>query len=519
MELSTIINAPLILALIISLLILASTLTHKKSTTSLLFKNNRRRRRPPGPWRLPLVGSLHHMLTSQPQAALRDLAGKHGPVMYLRLGQVDAVVVSSPAAAQAVLREHDLSFASRPSLLGTEIAFYGNRDLAFAPYGAYWRAVRKLCTVELLSPRKVRHFAPARHGETMALVAELRAAAAAGEPVNVGALIVSCANSIAGLATFGGRCGGERKEQFLAAMAVVMANISGFCVSDLFPSLGFVDVVTGTRRRIRRAHRELEDVLDKIVAECEARRRERKARQGGGEEDDLVSVMLRIKDEEGEESEFNIKAIIVDMFTAGTETTSSTAEWVMSELMRNPSVMAKAQAEVRRVFNNKRPCDHETHMDELCYIRMVIKETLRLHPPIPLLLPHLCRETCDISGFKVEKGSRVIVNAWAIARSPEYWDDAEKFIPERFENSTVDYKGSQFHYLPFGSGRRMCPAMGFGLATLELIIARLLYYFDWSLPDGMQREDLDMGMTVGVTARKTNQLHLVALPYDVPMEI
>ncbi|TVU30767.1 hypothetical protein EJB05_22405, partial [Eragrostis curvula] len=226
-----------------------------------------RTRRPPGPSGLPLVGSIHHLLlTSQPHAAFRDLAAKHGPVMYLRLGQTDTVVVSSAAAAQEVLQAKDISFASRPSLLGPEIVCYGGMDLAFAPYGPYWRALRKVAVLELLSARKVRQFAPIREGETMSLIRELRAAAAGGEPVNLGRLLASCTNSITGLATFGYRCGGERREQFLSAMAAVLSNSLGFCVSDLFPSLGFLDIVTGTLSQLRRGSKQLDDVLDKIIS-------------------------------------------------------------------------------------------------------------------------------------------------------------------------------------------------------------------------------------------------------------
>ncbi|KAM0915726.1 hypothetical protein ACQ4PT_010641 [Festuca glaucescens] len=215
----------------------------------------------------------------------------------------------------------------------------------------------------------------------------------------------------------------------------------------------------------------------------------------------------------------NIKAIIVDLFTAGTETTSSTAEWVMSELIKNPKMMRKAQAEVRGMLDNKSPQDHENHMDGLHYTRMVIKETMRLHPAVPLLLPRVYRETCDVGGFEVKKGTRVIINSWALARSPENWPEAEEFKPERFKDSQASYdKGAQFEYLPFGGGRRMCPGDVFALAVLELIVARLLYYFDWSLPDGMRPDELDMDTTVGSTARRTNQLRLVASPYNIPIE-
>uniref|UniRef100_A0ACD5WQV0 Uncharacterized protein n=1 Tax=Avena sativa TaxID=4498 RepID=A0ACD5WQV0_AVESA len=206
------------------------------------------------------------------------------------------------------------------------------------------------------------------------------------------------------------------------------------------------------------------------------------------------------------------------MFIAGTETTSTSVEWIMSELMRHPEVMSKAQAEVRRTLHNKRPQDHEGHIPEMHYTRMVVKEGMRLHPALPFLVPRACKETCEVGGFKVTQGSRVMVNAWAIARDPEYWHDAEEFRPERFKDSNVDYQGTQFEYLPFGSGRRVCPGSNFGMAMLELILARLLYYFDWSLPDGIRPNELNMDMIVGMTARRRNPLHLVATPYNDPTE-
>ncbi|KAK3157416.1 hypothetical protein QOZ80_2AG0121900 [Eleusine coracana subsp. coracana] len=426
--------------------------------------------------------------------------------MYLRLGQIDTIVVSSAAAAQEVLQAKDIIFASRPSLLGPEMVCYGGKDIAFAPYGSYWRSLRKVAVLELLSTRKVRQFSPIRDSETMSLVREVYAAA--GEPVKLGRLLVSSTNSITGLSTFGHRCSSERRERFLSAMALALDTSLGFCVTDLFPSLWFLDIVTGARLRLRRASDQLDDVLDKIIAEREGHLKVKNVEGGQDrdkEDDDLLSVMLRIRDD--------------GLFVAGTETTSSAAEWVMSELMRKPEAMAKAQAEVRQVFGNTNPRDHESYLDHLQYTNMVIKETMRLHPPLPLLLPRTCRETCDVGGFEVAKGSRVIVNAWAMARSPKYWDDAEEFRPERFEKSSIDYNGTQFEFLPFGSGRRMCPGMSFALVTLQLLVARLLYYFNWDLPAGMSPEDFSMDMTLGATARKTEQLQLVATPCQGTSEI
>uniref|UniRef100_A0ACD5ZG70 Uncharacterized protein n=1 Tax=Avena sativa TaxID=4498 RepID=A0ACD5ZG70_AVESA len=472
---------------------------------------------PPGPRSLPFIGSLHHLLTLEPQVALRELARKHGPVMYLRLGQVDTVVISSPAAAQEVLRDNDINFASRPSLLAAEIMGYGYTDIVFSPYGAYWKMLRKLCSVELLSSRKVRHFAPVRDGETLSLVRTIAAASRSGEPVNLATLLQSCANSITAKAAFGEEvCDAKLRQHFLSAMEVGVSLGGGFCVGDLFPSLWFMDVVTGLKPRLWQARRKVDAVFDTIIAGCEARREENKKTGATTQDNDLLSVILRIRDEGDPEfpiTTTNIKAIILDMFVAGTETTSTSAEWILSELVRNPEMMAKAQAEVRRTLDGKSSEDHELHITELHYTRMVVKEGMRLHPALPLLVPRACQETCEVGGFKVIKGSRVMINAWAIARDPEYWHDAEEFRPQRFEERKVDYQGTQFEYLPFGSGRRVCPGSNFGMAMLELIVARLLYYFDWSLPSGIQPHELDMDMIVGMTSRRRNPLHLIATPY------
>jgi cytochrome P450 len=186
----------------------------------------------------------------------------------------------------------------------------------------------------------------------------------------------------------------------------------------------------------------------------------------------------------------------------------------MSELMKNPDVMKRAQDELRHNLNGKRNVA-EDDLAQLRYVKLVIKETLRLHPPAPLLLPRESMESCKILGYDVPKGTTVLVNAWAIARDPKYWEDAEEFKPERFERGTVDFKGMDFEYLPFGAGRRICPGMAFALSTMELVLSALLYHFDWELTDGSMPGELDMTEEMGITVRKKNDLHLHASSVNV----
>ena len=203
------------------------------------------------------------------------------------------------------------------------------------------------------------------------------------------------------------------------------------------------------------------------------------------------------------------------MFLGGTETSSTTLEWAMSELIRNPKSMEKAHAEVRRVFGESGKVE-ETKLDELNYLRSVIKETLRLHPAFPLMLPRECREKCEIDGYDIPVKSKIIVNAWAIGRDANHWVEAETFIPERFLDGAIDYKGTNFEFIPFGAGRRMCPGVLFAMANVEYALALLLYHFDWKLPNETKPEDLDMTEFFGIEVKRKNDLMLIPIPY-VPL--
>lgn len=202
-----------------------------------------------------------------------------------------------------------------------------------------------------------------------------------------------------------------------------------------------------------------------------------------------------------------------DIFVAGGDTSSTTVEWAISEMLRNPTTMEKAQEEVRAVFSKKGKVE-ETGLEELKYMKSVIKETLRIHPPAPLLLPRESRERCELNGFTIPSKTRVIVNAWAMGRDPDHWNEPDKFIPERFLGTSVDYKGKNFEFIPFGAGRRICPGISLGLANMELLLAEMLYHFDWKLPHGVRPEEL--GMTeifVGIVARRKKELYVTPIPY------
>ncbi|KAJ8645377.1 hypothetical protein MRB53_007125 [Persea americana] len=459
---------------------------------------------PPGPRTLPVLGNLHQLFGSLPHRSLRDLANEHGALMHLRLGQLSTIVVSSAGFAKEFMKTHDLNFVDRPQILAAKVVGYGS-TVSFSSYGDYWRQLRKIYMLELFSAKRVESFKRIREEEVFNLVKFV--SAAAGSPINLSEKFLSLTNRVVTRACFGKEC--KDQDVFIEALKELVTLASGFDVGDVFPSLEFVQVISGLKFRLERVHRKMDRVLDDILQEREENMS--KETNEGRLEEDLVDVLLRLQrdgDLEIPITKRSIKAVLAEMFIAGTETASTVMEWAMAELMRNPKVMEKAQAEVREVLKGKAPIEEkDTH--ELNYLKLVIKETLRLHTPLPLLLPRECRERCEIDGYEIPAKTRVIINAWAIGRDPQQWDDAESFRPERFIGTSIDFKGADFELIPFGAGRRMCPGMSFGVATVELALAQLLYYFEWKLPNAIEPEDLDMTEAFGVAMGRKSNLYLI----------
>ncbi|XP_058788017.1 cytochrome P450 71D9-like [Vicia villosa] len=466
---------------------------------------------PPGPRELPIIGNIHNLLSSQPHRKLRDLAKTYGPIMHLQLGEVSTIVISSPEFAKEVMKTHDINFATRPLLLATEILAYNSTNIAFAPYGNYWRQLRKICTLELLSLKRVNSYQPIREDVLSNLVKWI--ASQNESPINLTQALISSIYTIVSRSAFGDKC--KDQEKFVSVIKESIKVAGGFDLGDLFPSAKWLQHVTGLRPKLESFHSQTDQILENIINEHKEAKYAKAKDDEGDVEEDLVDVLLKYED--GSNKDFsltknNIKAIIQDMFGAGGDTSSSTIEWAMAELIRDPRIMKKAQDEVREVFKMKGRVD-ENYINKLNYLKSVVKETLRLHPPVPLLLPRECGQTCEINGYHIPIKTKVIVNAWAIARDPKYWTEPERFYPERFIDSNIDYKGSNFEYIPFGSGRRICPGSTFGLRNVDLTLAMLLYHFDWKLPSGTKSEELDMTEQFGITVGRKDDLLLIPFVY------
>ncbi|WMV43132.1 hypothetical protein MTR67_036517 [Solanum verrucosum] len=460
---------------------------------------------PPGPWKLPIIGNLHQLAAGGPlvHKVLRDFSKKHGPIMHLQLGHVSTILVSTPETAKQVMQTHDIVFASRFQPLAAKIISYDSANIGFAPYGDYWRQMRKICVLDLLSTKRVQSFRSLREEEFSGLARFL--ASHAGSPVNLTQLLHSTMLAFTSRAAVGKKF--KNQERFISILCELLKVGTGFNIADFYPSIKWLQHITGLRSKLEKLHHEVDRLLDEIIDDHIVVNNNTTSMH-----EDLVDVLLRVQNDGNYEiTRKNIKAVILDMFAAGTDSSATTVDWTMAEMLKNPSVLEKAQEEVRRVFGEKGYVD-ESNFDQLKYLKAVIKETLRLHPPGPLLLPRMSREKCKIDGYEIQEKTQVLVNAWAIGRDSRYWEDAECFKAERFLDSSIDFNGNNFEYIPFGAGRRRCPGMSFGLANVEHPLALFLYHFDWKLPNGMKHEELDMSeVNLGVSVKREFDMHVIPI--------
>ncbi|KAG2547607.1 hypothetical protein PVAP13_9KG573800 [Panicum virgatum] len=375
-------------------------------------------RLPPGPWQLPLVGSLHHLLLSRfrdlPHRALLEMSGAYGPLMLLRLGSVPTLVVSSAEAAREVMKTHDLAFCSRHQSATINIISCGGKDIVFSHYNERWRERRKVCMLELFNQRCVLSFRPIREEEVANLLRSISGECGSGGPINVSEGICHAINDIAVRTAIGDRC--RYQDEYLRELDEAVRLTGGFNLADLYPSSPLVRRFSAAARDMARCQKNMYRIIQSII-------QERAVMPTPERDEDLLGVLLRLQREGGLKFALTneiVGTVIFDIFSAGSETSSTVLLWAMSELVKNPQVMRTAQAEVRETFKGQDKLT-EGDMVKLRYLHLVIKETLRLHTPVPLLVPRECREACQVMGYDVPRGTKVFVNVWAIARDNERW--------------------------------------------------------------------------------------------------
>ncbi|GMP35371.1 hypothetical protein CsSME_00007833 [Camellia sinensis var. sinensis] len=476
-----------------------------------------RKNRPPSPPKLPIIGNLHQLGLLK-HRSLQSLARKHGPIMLLHLGNVPALVISSADAASEIMKNHDLIFANRPKSRIFKRLMYDCKAVSVAPYGELWRQLKSIMVLQLLSNKRVQSFHSVRVEEIADMMNKITELSSLSLPVNLSEMFTSLTNDVISKAAFGRKYGGgESGKKFKQLLKDYLGLLSRFDVGKLFPWLGWLSRVNGFDVEVGRVATELDEFLEGVVEERLNGLETEIYNSNGGQDgctgrEDFLDSLLHIYKENSAGVPIDrdsIKALILTTFAAGTDTTSTLLEWAMTELLRHTQIMKKVQTEVREVLGQKKDITDED-LEKMHYLRAMIKETLRFHPPIPLLVAREARHDVKVMGYDVSAGTMVITNAWAIGRDPVVWDEAEEFRPERFLNSPIDYKGLDFQFIPFGAGRRGCPGISFAMAVNELVLANLVNKFDWQLPVGAKAEDLDITECPGVTIHKRIPLFAIA---------
>ncbi|XP_059657454.1 geraniol 8-hydroxylase-like [Cornus florida] len=466
---------------------------------------------PPGPRGLPVVGYLPFLGTNL-HVTFAELAHRYGPIYKLWLGKKLCIVLSSPSLAKEVVRDQDISFANRDATIAALVSSFGGLDIAWSPHGSYWRSMRKAFVREMLSKTNLEACYNLRKEEVRKTIRDVYAKI--GKPLDIGKIIFSTESNVVMSMLWGGTLEGEKNSSVQDEFQEVIEKLIGLAekpnISDFFPMLAKYDI-QGVERQAKRLVAWVERILDAVIAE---RMRLDSCEGAGVSEDkerkDFLHILLALKEKEDTASPLTltqIKAILMDIVAGGTDTTATMAEWVMAELMYNPGVMKNVQEELAEVvgMNNA----EESHLPKLQYLDAVVKETFRLHPPLPLLLPKSPSKSCTVGGYTIPKNTKVFLNVWALHRDPQVWDDPSEFKPERFlsEPGKWDYNGNNLQYLPFGSGRRMCAGLPLAERMLMYILASLLHSFEWQMPKG---EVLDLSEKFGIVMKKTTSL--IAIP-------
>uniref|UniRef100_A0A0D3C6F1 Uncharacterized protein n=1 Tax=Brassica oleracea var. oleracea TaxID=109376 RepID=A0A0D3C6F1_BRAOL len=391
-----------------------------------------------------------HQVGKLPHRSFSDLSRTYGPIMRLKFGRLNTVIITSSEAAREVLRTHDHILSGRMSPNAVRSINHHKVSVAWIhPSSARWRLLRKLSVTHLFSPQRIEATKALRIKKVQELVKFMDEGSKREELYGSG-----------------------KSNGFHDSIIGVMEAAGSPDLANFFPFLGTLDLQAEKSLRKNPKEASTSDFLDALL-------------------------------DEAEPDNNDIEHLLLDMFVAGTDTSSSTLEWAMAELLANPITMAKAQAEIERMIGQD-GLVQEPNISEFPYLQAVLKETLRLHPPVPLLLPRKAETDVEIFGYIVPKNAQVLVNVWAIRRDPDVWENPAQFEPERFLGKETDVKGKDYELTPFGAGRRICPGLPLAVKMVSLMLVSLLYSFNWKLPN-----TIDMDETFGISLHKANSLNAV----------
>ncbi|CAK8571282.1 unnamed protein product [Lathyrus sativus] len=401
--------------------------------------------------------------------------------MYLKLGQITTIIISSPELAQEVLQTHDLFLSDRTIPQAVAVLDHQHFSLPFLPASDLWKDLKKICKNHLFSSKTLDASYQLRCNKLREFLCDIDRSSITGEAIDIGRAAFKTSLNFLSNTFFSmdfANSAGETDE-YKDIIENLVRVIGTPNLVDFFPVLSVFDP-QGIKGISATYLEKLLQIIDSYTTK-RLKLREEKNHVSNG---DMLDMLLNITQENGQMMDrTKIKHLFLDLFVAGTDTTSYTIERAMAELVHNPHVMSKVKEELGQIIGIGNSIE-ESDISRLPYLQAVVKETLRLHPSAPLLLPRKARIDVKICGYTIPQGSQVLVNEWAMGRNPSIWDNPNTFFPERFLGSEINFKGQNFQLTPFGSGRRMCPGMPLAERMLHTMLGSMINSFDWKKKNG-----------------------------------
>ncbi|KAI3681658.1 hypothetical protein L6452_36460 [Arctium lappa] len=480
---------------------------------ALTISSQRNSRLPPGPYPFPIIGNLLEV-GNKPHRSLAILSKRYRPLMSLILGTKTTIVVSSPDMAKEFFHTNDQSFSGRSITEAIRAVDHYKFSLVWSPVGDQWRRLRRITKEYLFSMQCLDASELLRRDKVRELLDHVNRCSTDEKAVNIGATTFTTILNILSMLIFSldfSQYDSVSSQEFKDTIWALMEYGGKANLADFFPILKPLDPQCIVRRGSVHM-KKLLSIFDKLIDQRLQTKLSSSSYNGvSSTGNDVLNLLLNLKHkDESEFSQNHLGHLFVDLFVAGTDTTSSTVEWAMAELIRNPDKMATARSELVKLMQYKNRSIEERDITQLPYLRAVIKETFRLHPPAPFLVPHEAIHDVEVYGFVVPKNAQILCNVCAKGRDPNIWSDPEKFMPERFLEVEIDYKGQYFDLIPFGTGRRICPGLNIAHRMLHMTLGSLIHKFDWKLEGDMRAEDMDMEEKFGITLQKN--VPLMAIP-------
>ncbi|KAF8070825.1 hypothetical protein N665_1130s0002 [Sinapis alba] len=467
-----------------------------------IFSKTKRLNLPPSPpHSLPIIG--HHRLIKPPVHRLfHRLAKAHGPIFYLRLGTRRAVVISSYALARECFTGHnDVVVSNRPRFLTSKYIAYNYTTIATTPYGDHWRNLRKICSLEIVSSKRLANFLHIRKEEIHRMLTRLSRDALINREVELESLFYDLTfNNIVRMVTgkiYYGEDASDKAEAdtFKKLIAYITSTSGARHPGEYLPFLKIFG--RSFEKKVKAVGEAMDAILQRLLDEC----------RGNKDGNTMVNHLLSLQQQDPEYySEVIIKGLMLGIMFAASETSAVTIEWAMTSLLNHPELLEKLKLEIDEKIGQDRLIE-ETDIQNLPYLQNVVSETLRLYPAAPLLVPRLTVEDIKVGGYDVPRETMVMVNAWSIHRDPELWTEPEKFNPERFNGERGEGDKDDVRTLiTFGSGRRMCPGAGLANKIVTLALGSLIQCFDWGRVNG---QEIDMTEGPEMAMRKVVPLRAI----------